>query len=99
MDKHLADHIRKLYEFSNGDPEIIITDDNPINEYCLSNKVKWEVTRPALDRAIKRIGARTARGLDAVPARLLKCLGDEARQKLADIFSGIMAGEPTPDDW
>ncbi|KAL3186228.1 hypothetical protein MRX96_027954 [Rhipicephalus microplus] len=44
MDKHLADHMRKLYDFSNGDPEIIITDDNPINEYCLSNKVKWEVT-------------------------------------------------------
>ncbi|KAL3181086.1 hypothetical protein MRX96_037141 [Rhipicephalus microplus] len=99
MDKHLADHMRKLYNFSNGDPEIKITDDNPINEYCLSNKAKWEVTRPALGRAIERIGAHTARGLDGIPLGLLKCLGNEARQKLADIFSGIMAGEPIPEDW
>ncbi|KAL3181849.1 hypothetical protein MRX96_008151 [Rhipicephalus microplus] len=82
---------------SNGDPEIIMTDDNPINEYCLSNKVKREVTRPALDRAIKRIGAHTAQGLDGMPARLLKCLGDGARQ--ADIFSSIIAREPIPEDW
>ncbi|KAL3228264.1 hypothetical protein MRX96_024020 [Rhipicephalus microplus] len=99
VDKHLADHMRKLYDFSNGDPEIILTDDNPINKYCLSNNIKWEVTRLALDRAIQRIGAHTARGLDGIPARLLKCLGDEARRKLADIFSGIMTGEPIPEDW
>ncbi|KAL3223028.1 hypothetical protein MRX96_027837 [Rhipicephalus microplus] len=99
MGKHLADHMRKLYDFSNGDPEIILTDDNPINEYCLSNKNNWEVTRLALDRAIKRIGAHTARGLDGIPARLLKCLEDADRQKLEDIFSGIMAGEPIPEDW
>ena len=99
MSKHLAEHMRKLYDFSNGEPEIKTTDDNPITEYRLSNNVKWEVTRPALDRAIKRIGAHTARGLDGIPAGLLKCLGDEARQKLADIFSGIMAGEPIPEDW
>ncbi|KAL3208958.1 hypothetical protein MRX96_038468 [Rhipicephalus microplus] len=98
MDKHLADHMRKLYDFSNCDPEIILTYDNPNNEYCLSNKIKWEVSRLALNSAIKRIGAHTARGPDGIPARLLKCLGDEARQKLAHIFSGIMAGEPTPED-
>ncbi|KAL3185320.1 hypothetical protein MRX96_030137 [Rhipicephalus microplus] len=80
MDKHLADHMRKLYDFCNGDPEIKVTVDNPINEYCLSNKVKCEVTRSALDRAIKRTGAHTAQGLDGIPAGLLKCLGDGARQ-------------------
>ncbi|KAL3170495.1 hypothetical protein MRX96_014564 [Rhipicephalus microplus] len=76
MYKHLADHMCKLYDVSNGDPEIKITDDNPINEYRLSNKVKWEVTHPALYKAIKRIRAHTARALDGIPARLLKCLGD-----------------------
>ncbi|KAL3177164.1 hypothetical protein MRX96_009861 [Rhipicephalus microplus] len=91
--------MRKLNDFSHGDPEINTTDDNLINEYHLSNKVKWEVTRPTLDRAIKRIRTYTAQRLDSIPAGLLKCLGDEARQKLAVIFSGIMAGESIPDDW
>ncbi|KAL3234118.1 hypothetical protein MRX96_048402 [Rhipicephalus microplus] len=59
MDKQLANHMRKLYDFSNDDPEIMITDDNPINEYCLSNKMKWEVTHLALDRVVKRIGTYT----------------------------------------
>ncbi|KAL3181637.1 hypothetical protein MRX96_023227 [Rhipicephalus microplus] len=60
LDRHLADHMRKLYDFSNGDPEIKITDEYPINEYRLSNKLKCKVTRPTLDRAIKHIGAHTA---------------------------------------
>ncbi|XP_037502252.1 uncharacterized protein LOC119376525 [Rhipicephalus sanguineus] len=99
MGRHLADHMRKLYDVGSGEPEIDSIEYHPINEYRLRNNVKWEVTRPALDRAIARIGAHTARGLDGIPAGLIKCFGEEARQKLADIFSGIMTGEPIPEDW
>ncbi|KAL3218106.1 hypothetical protein MRX96_050876 [Rhipicephalus microplus] len=60
MDKYIADHMSKLYDLRNGDSEIIITGDNPINDYGLSNTVKLQVTCPEHDRANKRIGAHSA---------------------------------------
>ncbi|KAH7956968.1 hypothetical protein HPB52_013934 [Rhipicephalus sanguineus] len=48
MGRHLADHMRKLYDVGSGEQEIDSIEYHPINEYRLSYNVKWEVTRPAL---------------------------------------------------
>lgn len=60
---------------------------------------KWQVSRLALDRALARIDSRTAQGLDAIPAGLVKTLGDIARDNLAHMFTEILSGEPVPADW
>ncbi|KAH7952464.1 hypothetical protein HPB52_023621 [Rhipicephalus sanguineus] len=47
MGRHLADHMRKLYDVGSGEQEIDSVEYHPINEYRLSNNVKWEVTHCA----------------------------------------------------
>ncbi|KAH7961420.1 hypothetical protein HPB52_008914 [Rhipicephalus sanguineus] len=48
---------------------------------------------------IAHIGAQTAQGLDNIPAGLIKSLGPQARDQLAEIYTGIVAGDPIPADW
>lgn len=57
------------------------------------------MTSGVLDRAIGRISARTARGLNGVPAGLVKCLGIDARGQLVGIYSDILAGQPIRTEW
>ncbi|XP_037562749.1 uncharacterized protein LOC119442090 [Dermacentor silvarum] len=45
------------------------------------------------------MSARTARGLDNIPAGILKTLGARSREQLAEIFTGILKGDPVPEDW
>ncbi|KAH6921936.1 hypothetical protein HPB50_006842 [Hyalomma asiaticum] len=45
------------------------------------------------------MSTRTATGPDEVPARLVKCLRPQAREKLADQLSSILAGSEIPKDW
>lgn len=50
-------------------------------------------------RALKKVRARTATGPVNVPARTLKCLGEDSREQLAQILTAILEGEPIPKDW
>ncbi|KAL3214834.1 hypothetical protein MRX96_051418 [Rhipicephalus microplus] len=60
---------------------------------------EWKVSRVAIDRAMSNIGAHSAKGLDEIPPGLVKRLGKNARKTLASIFSGIIIGDPIPEDW
>ncbi|XP_075531580.1 uncharacterized protein LOC142564463 [Dermacentor variabilis] len=59
----------------------------------------WAVSRQAIDTAIGSISAHTAHGLDNIPAGVIKHLGPQTRDQLADIFNDILAGDPVPRDW
>ncbi|KAL3221707.1 hypothetical protein MRX96_029324 [Rhipicephalus microplus] len=74
----------------NGDP------DEP---HQPSEEDHWQITRIALERALPRISASTATGLDGIPAGLVKCLGKSAREHLAGFFNTILKNGPIPPDW
>ncbi|KAL3177775.1 hypothetical protein MRX96_038912 [Rhipicephalus microplus] len=74
----------------NGDP------DEP---HQPSEEDQWQITRIALERALPRISASTATGLDGIPAGLVKCLGKSAREHLAGIFNTLLKNGPIPPDW
>ncbi|KAH6946677.1 hypothetical protein HPB50_014516 [Hyalomma asiaticum] len=96
LSEHLTEHMHRLYQ--------------PVQSACVAAELneaeihypedeimKWQVTRGAVDRAISRIDAHTAKGLDGIPAGVVKHLGDAARDHLADIFSSIVAAESPTD--
>ncbi|KAL3194077.1 hypothetical protein MRX96_046131, partial [Rhipicephalus microplus] len=53
---------------------------------------RWAVSSVTVIRALARMSTRTATGPDEVPARLVKCLRPQAREKLADQLSSILSG-------
>ncbi|KAL3260868.1 hypothetical protein MRX96_046236 [Rhipicephalus microplus] len=53
---------------------------------------EWKVSRVAIDRAMSNIGAHSAKELDEIPPGLVKRLGQNARETLASIFTGIING-------
>lgn len=64
-----------------------------------SSGVRWQVSRGEIDRALKRIGARTAPGLDGLPAGILKGFGKETKEQLAGLFTEISEGAQIPRGW
>ncbi|KAL3201712.1 hypothetical protein MRX96_042851 [Rhipicephalus microplus] len=60
---------------------------------------EWKVSRVAIDRAMFNIGAHSTKGLDEIALGLVKRLGQNARETLAFIFTGIFNGDPIPEDW
>lgn len=60
---------------------------------------RWAVSRMTVDRALTRIGARTAPGPDKVPACLVKGLGPDSREQLAEVLTSVIEGAPIPEDW
>ncbi|KAL3216340.1 hypothetical protein MRX96_033140 [Rhipicephalus microplus] len=60
---------------------------------------RWAVSSVTVIRALARMSTRTATGPDEVPARLVKCLRLQAREKLADQLSSILSGAEIPKDW
>lgn len=110
--EHLTSHIRGLYEHLPLDPsaeppvpqspqsrEEANLPEPPISNSQEEPTVAWEVTRPAIDRALAALETRTAQGLDSLPAGLVKSLGETARERLAKIFTGVIRGDPIPEDW
>ncbi|KAL3253629.1 hypothetical protein MRX96_054422 [Rhipicephalus microplus] len=74
-------------------------EENEAEINCPEDEImKWQVTRRAVDRAIALIYAHTAKGLDGIPADVVKQLVDAARDHLANIF-GIVAGDTVPTAW
>jgi Reverse transcriptase (RNA-dependent DNA polymerase)/Endonuclease-reverse transcriptase len=63
---------------------------------------KTGITTTALEvkRVLGSMSTRTATGLDAIPAAVLKQLGDLGCEYLARLINGILAGDQDiPDDW
>ncbi|XP_037505957.1 uncharacterized protein LOC119382330 [Rhipicephalus sanguineus] len=98
LHRALTDHLHQLYAqpHPSTHTELPCPD---VSELTGTGHQKWTVARSAIDRAISKIGARTARGFDGIPAGLVKRLGAGARAQLADFFSEILAGGPIPSDW
>lgn len=98
LHRALTDHLHQLYAqpHPSTHTELPCPD---VSEPTGTGHQKWTVARSAIDRAISKIGARTARGFDGIPAGLVKRLGAGARAQLADFFSEILAGGPIPSDW
>ncbi|KAH6920536.1 hypothetical protein HPB50_028475 [Hyalomma asiaticum] len=97
LQKHIRDHLQALYDSTHDSHETV--DVEPAGQPSQSEESNiWQVTRVAIDRAMARISAHTAQGPDGIPAGLIKCLGDNAREHLAVTFSGIVAGEEVPAD-
>ncbi|KAH6948250.1 hypothetical protein HPB50_023300 [Hyalomma asiaticum] len=98
LSEHLTEHMHRLYQ--PVQPACVAAESNEAEiHYPEGEIMKWQVTRGAVDRAIARIDAHTAKGLDGIPAGAVKHFGDAARDHLADIFSGIIAGDPVPTAW
>lgn len=98
LQKHISDHLQALYDSTHDNREPM--DDDPVGQPDQSKESNiWQVTRVAIDRAMTRISAHIAQGPDGIPAGLIKCLGESAREHLAVIFSGIPAGDAVPADW
>ncbi|KAH6947304.1 hypothetical protein HPB50_018362 [Hyalomma asiaticum] len=98
LSEHLTEHMHRLYQ--PVQPACVAAESNEAEiHYPEGEIMKWQVTRGAVDRAIARIDAHTAKGLDGIPAGVVKHLGDAARDHLADIFSGIIAGDSVPTAW
>lgn len=60
---------------------------------------KEGITQGELKRAIKRMQAATATGLDRIPMRLVKELGPETRELLRQALSRIMESGHIPAEW
>ncbi|KAH7979105.1 hypothetical protein HPB49_008198 [Dermacentor silvarum] len=98
--EHLTRHMAQFY-----DPTLpTATEEHyvvsaPESGNLVTYECEWQVCRLALDCALARIDSRTAQGLYAIPAGLVKSLGDIACDTLAHMFTEILSGEPVPADW
>lgn len=90
--KLLTEHIRSIF----GGPELqastVAETELPSDkrEACTDGNGRsrqWKVLHIAIGRALARIASQTAQGLDGIPAGLVKCLGKNAKEYLAAIFT------------
>ncbi|KAH7979776.1 hypothetical protein HPB49_010969 [Dermacentor silvarum] len=99
LTEHLTAHIQDLFNPTHGDPAAAVSNDNLEEPDHHSEEDIWQITRLAIERALPRISANTATGLDGIPAGLVKRLGDSAQEHLATIFTTILKNGPIPSDW
>lgn len=102
LEEHLTIHMQRMYD--NPSPEQQGVPYQPREEGCemdndTTAECEWKVSRVAIDRAMSNIRAHSAKGLDEIPPGLVKRLGQNARETLASIFTGIIHGDPIPEDW
>ncbi|KAH6946067.1 hypothetical protein HPB50_011429 [Hyalomma asiaticum] len=101
LEEHLTTYMQRMYENPSAEQEMSYQACEKGCEMDNSTTVEceWKVSRVAIDRAISSIGAHSAKGLDGIPPGLVKQLGRNARETLASIFTGIINGDPIPEDW
>lgn len=95
----LTDHLVEVFSPPEAAP---LQDLSPTEDTALTPDDATCVTigRVSLTRALAHIKNNTAQGLDKIPASVLKALGRESRDQLADIFENILSGtEGIPRDW
>ncbi|KAL3222218.1 hypothetical protein MRX96_050057, partial [Rhipicephalus microplus] len=95
---HLTTNMQELFNPTHDKSTSAVNGD-PDEPHQSSEEDHWQITRIALERALPRISASTATGLDGIPAGLVKCLGKSAREHLTEIFNIILKNGPIPPDW
>ncbi|XP_075744098.1 uncharacterized protein LOC142802898 [Rhipicephalus microplus] len=95
---HLMTHMQELFNPTHDESTSAVNGDTN-DPHQPSEEDHWQITRITLERALPRISASTATGLDDIPAGLVKCLGKSAREHLAGIFNTILKNGPIPPDW
>ncbi|KAH7965447.1 hypothetical protein HPB49_007795 [Dermacentor silvarum] len=70
LTEHLTAHIQDLFNPTHGDPAAAVSNDNLEEPDHHSEEDIWQITRLAIERALPRISANTATGLDGIPAGL-----------------------------
>ncbi|KAH6927337.1 hypothetical protein HPB50_001877 [Hyalomma asiaticum] len=101
LEEHLTTYMQRMHENPSAEQEMSYQAREKRCEMDNSTTVEceWKVSRVAIDRAISSIGAHSAEGLDGIPPGLVKQLGQKARETLACIFTGIINGDPIPEEW
>lgn len=107
LKEHLTSHLLRLYGQTEGSKDEAqgeathTHDPGPLPEELSAegSGVQWRVSRGEIDRALKRISAHTASGLDGLPAGILKGFGKETKEQLAGLLTEIMEGAPIPREW
>lgn len=101
--RHLQSHLERIFDHTPNQGDVqhkaSPVGEPPSEQDSYMADCQWEVTPLALKRALARIGAHTASGLDGIPAELVKCLGEVAQAHLAAILTGIIHGDPIPEAW
>lgn len=100
-EEHLTAYMQQLYNSSIPVQQVrsTVPRDKERERGSTPADCEWRVTRIAIDRAITHIGSHSAKGLDEISPGLVKQLGQRARETMASIFTGIVAGDPVPEDW
>ncbi|KAH6935105.1 hypothetical protein HPB50_003421 [Hyalomma asiaticum] len=65
----------------------------------MTNESNPEVAPDLKPGGTSSIGAHSTKGLDGIPPGVVKQLGQNAREALTSTFTGIINGDPTPEDW
>ncbi|KAL3211041.1 hypothetical protein MRX96_036664 [Rhipicephalus microplus] len=101
--QHLTRYISGLLGSTGNDGDrdasVAATLHPALSERQEKEEPRWAVSSVTVIRALARMSTRTATGPDEVPARLVKCLRPQAREKLADQLSSILSGAEIPKDW
>ncbi|KAH7941361.1 hypothetical protein HPB49_012701 [Dermacentor silvarum] len=100
-EEHLTAYMQQLYNSSIPVQQVrsTVPRDKERERGSTPADCEWRVTHIAIDRAITHIGSHSAKGLDEISPGLVKQLGQRARETMASIFTGIVAGDPVPEDW
>lgn len=99
LKEHIAAHLSSLYGPPQATPSNAPQTQPTKPDTPHHWQPKWEFCRLSIDRAIARLRAHTAAGPDQIPAHLLWCLGPDAKEQMASIFTGITNGAEISDNW
>ncbi|KAH6947046.1 hypothetical protein HPB50_016912 [Hyalomma asiaticum] len=102
LKEHLTSHLLHLYGQAEGSKDgtqgeathTHVPGPLPGELSTEGSGVRWRVSRGEIDRALKRISAHTASGLDGLPSGILKGFVKETKKQLAGLFTGIMEESP-----
>ncbi|KAL3209794.1 hypothetical protein MRX96_037606 [Rhipicephalus microplus] len=101
--EYIAQHFSRIFGTSDLNTDTTLSKEEAISPNTerppSQTEPPWALSRFTVERALKRIRAGTATGLDGMPARVLKCLGEDSREQLAEILTAIIEGEPIPKEW
>ncbi|KAH7977279.1 hypothetical protein HPB49_000263 [Dermacentor silvarum] len=95
----VTQHLERLYRSNRTEPPCTTVHSGQVDQDEDSGGLRWEFTPCTIDRAISRVRTQTASGQDGISARLVKSLGPNSREQLADLFTGILNGVTIPSDW